>query len=162
MRHGFRRHVQRRAVEPSEFDQDGLVRGDGDDALWLRLPVIRQSRSGWQQQRLLGYREASVMAARTLRLVLLAGALACSGAQRGGAGGEATVTARSIDEVLAAHSDSLMALPGVVGTAIGLCDGERCIKVFLADSGADTKKRIPARLEGYRVLAEVTGTIRPR
>ncbi len=102
------------------------------------------------------------MAARTLRLVLLAGALACSGAQRGGAGGEATVTARSIDEVLAAHSDSLMALPGVVGTAIGLCDGERCIKVFLADSGADTKRRIPARLEGYRVLAEVTGTIRPR
>ncbi len=97
---------------------------------------------------------------RTVALVLLAGVLACSGAQRGG--GAATVTARSIDEVLAAHTDSLMALPGVVGTAIGLCDGERCIKVFLADSGADTKRRIPARLEGYRVLAEVTGTIRPR
>lgn len=102
------------------------------------------------------------MVARTLALVLLAGALACSGAQRGGGGGAATVTARSIDEVLAAHNDSLMALPGVVGTAIGLCDGERCIKVFLADSGADTKRRIPARLEGYRVLAEVTGTFRPR
>ncbi len=100
------------------------------------------------------------MVARTLALVLLAGALACSGAQRGG--GTATVTVRSIDEVLAAHNDSLMALPGVVGTAIGLCDGERCIKVLLADSGADTKRRIPARLEGYRVLAEVTGTIRPR
>src|SRR2546427_10074017 len=99
------------------------------------------------------------MVARMATLVLLAGALACSGSQHGGA---ATVTARSIDEVLAAHTDSLMALPGVVGTAIGLCDGERCIKVFLADSGADTKRRIPARLEGYRVLAEVTGTIRPR
>ena len=98
------------------------------------------------------------MVARLLTWVLLAGALACSGAQRGGA----IVTARSIDDVLAAHSDSLMALPGVVGTAIGLCGGERCIKVFLADSGHDAKRRIPARLEGYRVLAEVTGTIKPR
>ena len=70
--------------------------------------------------------------------------------------------ARSIDEVLAAHTDSLMALPGVVGTAIALCDGERCIKVFLADSSADTKARIPPRLEGYQVVVEVTGTIRPR
>ena len=100
------------------------------------------------------------MVARLMVLVLLAGGMvACSsGAARGGA----AVTARSIDEVLAAHSDSLMALPGVVGTAIGLCDGERCIKVFLADSGQETKRRIPTHLEGYRVLAEVTGMIRPR
>lgn len=68
---------------------------------------------------------------------------------------------RSIDEVLAAHSDSLMALPGVVGTAIGLCDGERCITVLLADSNPETKRRIPARLEGFRVRVEVTGAIRP-
>jgi len=45
--------------------------------------------------------------------------------------------------VLAAHSDSLMALPGVVGTAIGLCDGARCIKVFLATRGKRRKRRIP-------------------
>jgi hypothetical protein len=97
-------------------------------------------------------------------LVLLAGAMACSGSQRGGGGGGggAAVTARSIDQVLAAHTDSLMALPGVVGTAIGLCDGERCIKVLVADSSAATKRRIPDRLEGYRVLVEVTGTITPR
>jgi len=72
------------------------------------------------------------------------------------------VAAKSIDQVLAAHTDSLMALPGVVGTAIGLYEGERCIKVLLADSGGDTKARIPARLEGYRVVIEVIGTIRPR
>lgn len=100
------------------------------------------------------------MVARITTLVLVAGAMACSGPQRGRGG--ATVTARSIDQVLAAHTDSLMALPGVVGTAIGLCDGERCIKVLLADSNPDTKRRIPDRLEGYRVLAEVTGTIKPR
>jgi len=102
------------------------------------------------------------MFARVMVLVLLAGGMvACSsGAPR--AGGGATVTARSIDEVLAAHTDSLMALPGVVGTAIGLCEGERCIKVLVADSNPATKRRIPDRLEGYRVLVEVTGTITPR
>jgi hypothetical protein len=96
--------------------------------------------------------------------VLLAGAMAaCSGSQTGaGRGREANVAARSIDDVLAAHTDSLLALPGVVGTAVALCDGERCIKVFLADSNPDTKGRIPARLEGYRVVVAVTGPIRPR
>jgi hypothetical protein len=99
------------------------------------------------------------MVARMMTLVLLAGGVACSsGSQRGGA----TVAARSIDEVLAAHTDSLMALPGVVGTAVGLCEGERCIKVLLSDSSSATKARIPARLEGYRVVVEVTGTIKPR
>jgi len=94
------------------------------------------------------------------RVLLVAGVVACSGAQRR----EATVAERSIDQVLAAHTDSLMALPGVVGTAIGLCDGggERCIKVLVADSGVAAKANIPARLEGYRVAVEVTGTIRPR
>jgi len=89
--------------------------------------------------------------------LLLAGAATCSGAHRG-----ATVAARSIDEVLAAHTDSLMMLPGVVGTAVGLCDGQRCIKVLLADTSAAAKARIPERLEGYRVVVEVTGVIRPR
>ena len=105
------------------------------------------------------------MNARMIAPVLLACALiACSGSRSGaGRGGRGdTVAARSIDEVLAAHTDSLMALPGVAGTAIALCDGERCIKVFLADSSPASKGRIPSRLEGYRVVVEVTGTIRPR
>ena len=66
----------------------------------------------------------------------------------------------SIDEALAAHRDSLMDLPGVVGTAIGLRGGERCIKVLLADAAAGA--RVPPRLEGYRVVTEVTGVIEPR
>ena len=96
--------------------------------------------------------------ARLTTLVLLAGALACSRAQPGGA----LVTTKSIDEVLAAHTDSLMKLPGVVGTAVGLCDGERCIKVLVADSSSRTKSGIPSRLEGYRVVVDVTGPIQPR
>lgn len=99
------------------------------------------------------------MIERWIAPALLAGALvACSVTHNGGA----AVAARSIDEVLAAHTDSLLALPGVVGTAIGLCDGERCIKVLVADSNAATKARIPTRLEGYRVAVEVTGPLRPR
>jgi len=95
-----------------------------------------------------------MMAARVMTVLLLVATLGCAG--------RATVRERSIDEVLAAHTDSLMALPGVVGTAIGLCGGERCIKVLVADSNAATKRRLPDRLEGYRVLVEVTGTITPR
>ena len=106
------------------------------------------------------------MSARPIATVLVAAALAaCSGAQRASVqreGSSAPVAVRSIDEVLAAHSDSLLALPGVVGTAIGLSEGERCIKVLVADGNAAGKNRIPATLEGYRVVVEVTGTIRPR
>src|SRR5437870_11915035 len=72
------------------------------------------------------------------------------------------VTPKTIEAVLAAHTDSLMALPGVVGTAIGLCDGAPCIRVFLADSGAAARRRIPEELEGYPGKVEVTGPIRPR
>jgi hypothetical protein len=106
------------------------------------------------------------MIGRLVAWALLASTVAaCSGphgaADRGG-GGSTTVAARGIDEVLALHNDSLLALPGVVGTAVALCEGERCIKVFLADSNPDTRNRIPTRLEGYRVVVEVTGIIRPR
>lgn len=106
------------------------------------------------------------MIGRRIATALLAGTVAaCSGSHsvpdRGG-GGSTTVAARSIDEVLALHGDSLLALPGVVGTAVALCEGERCIKVLVADSNPHTRSRIPARLEGYRVVVEVTGTIRPR
>lgn len=99
------------------------------------------------------------MIGRLIAAVLLVAVVAaCSGTHNGGA----PVATRSIDEVLVDHTDSLMAIPGVVGTAVGLCDGERCIKVLLADSNPETKRKIPARLEGYRVVVEVTGTIRPR
>ncbi len=107
---------------------------------------------------------------RLIALVLLAAASpGCSGSRNGTetgvrAGGErgAAVAKRPIDDVLAAHGDSLLALPGVVGTAIGLCEGEQCIKVFLADSSPVARKRIPDHLEGYGVVVEVTGIIRPR
>ncbi len=96
--------------------------------------------------------------------VLAIMALACSTSQRsaGQSGAGSSVAARSIDDVLAQYTDSLMALPGVVGTAVAQCDREQCIKVLLDNPSDETKARIPTRLEGYRVVTEVSGTIRPR
>lgn len=69
---------------------------------------------------------------------------------------------KSIQQVLIAHSDSLMALPGVVGTAIGRCDTVLCIRVFLRDSSATARRAIPDTLEGYPVQVEVTGEFQRR
>jgi len=69
---------------------------------------------------------------------------------------------QSIQEVLAAHNDSLMAIPGVVGTAIGICDGAPCIRVFVADSGSARRVNVGTRLDGYPVRVEITGQFRAR
>ena len=87
-------------------------------------------------------------------LVLVGAIAACAG--------KGVVPPRDINAVLTAHRDSLLALPGVVGTAVGLCDGERCIKVLLSDASAAGRQRVPERLEGFRVVVEVSGTVTPR
>ena len=75
---------------------------------------------------------------------------------------DTNIPSRRIEQVLEHHNDSLMSLPGVVGTAIGLCDDAPCIRVFVADRASTQGARIPARLEGYPVRVEVTGPVRPR
>ena len=103
--------------------------------------------------------------ALVLAILAVGGGASCSGPPRPPVQGgeEIVVPKRSIDEVLANYRDSLMTLPGVVGTAISLCErGERCIKVLLDDASPETLSRIPTRIEGYRVVTEVSGTIRPR
>ena len=71
------------------------------------------------------------------------------------------MSSRSIEEVLATHTDSLMSLPGVVGTAIALCDGVPCIRVLVSDSSAASRRKIPNRLDGYLVRVDVSGPLRP-
>jgi hypothetical protein len=68
---------------------------------------------------------------------------------------------KAIEEVLAAHAASLMAVPGVIGTAIGRSGGAPCIRVLVVDANA-AARRIPDHLEGYPVQVEKTGVIRPR
>jgi hypothetical protein len=70
---------------------------------------------------------------------------------------------RDINAVLADHDKELMAISGVVGVYVGLLpDGQTpCLKVMLARQTPETLRAIPKRLEGFPVVTEVTGEIRP-
>ena len=95
-------------------------------------------------------------------LVWLCGVPAAGGQHGTQYGREATpVSSRPLEEILRAHTDSLMSVPGVVGIAQGLCDGKPCIKVFVARTTPDLLQAIPASVEGYPVAVEETGEFRP-
>lgn len=70
---------------------------------------------------------------------------------------------RDINAVLRDHDDSLMAIEGVVGVAVGLLeDGKTtCLKVLVVRETPALVRRIPSSLEGYPVVVEETGVIRP-
>ncbi|TVR66016.1 MAG: hypothetical protein EA422_02790 [Gemmatimonadales bacterium] len=76
--------------------------------------------------------------------------------------GEDDVTQRSIQEVQEAFTPEWMELPGVVGTGLALCDGEPCIRVFLARESPEARAAIPEEVEGYPVEVVVTGPFEPR
>lgn len=75
-------------------------------------------------------------------------------------GGQKPVPARTIESVLKRHTDQWLSLPGVVGTAIGECEGEPCIKVFVVKKTQELLSKIAPRLEGFAVVIEETGTFR--
>ncbi len=69
-----------------------------------------------------------------------------------------TPPARTLTEVLAAHTPELMRVPGVVGTAEArLEDGRPCVLVMVARMSADLRRRLPKELEGWPVKIEATG-----
>lgn len=70
---------------------------------------------------------------------------------------------RDINAVLADHDRELLAISGVVGVYIGLSSDEKtpCLKVMLTRKDSSLERRIPRTLEGYPVMTEVTGEIRP-
>jgi hypothetical protein len=76
---------------------------------------------------------------------------------------EAAMPARDINDVLRDHDDRLLALPGVVGVYVGLLEDEKtaCLKVMVARMTPELKRAIPKTLEGYTVVIEETGVIRP-
>jgi hypothetical protein len=64
-------------------------------------------------------------------------------------------------EVIAAHGDRLLALTGVVGVGEGLdADGRSCIRVLVRDGSPAIVGRLPASLEGYAVVIDVSGPLR--
>ena len=70
---------------------------------------------------------------------------------------------RDINDVLRDHDDELLAIPGVAGVYVGLLEDEKtlCLKVMVERKTPELTAKIPQTLEGYRVVVEETGVIRP-
>jgi hypothetical protein len=70
---------------------------------------------------------------------------------------------RDINAVLRDHDQELLAIPGVVGVYVAVLeDGKTpCLKVMLARKTPASERDVPKLIEGYPVVAEVTGEIRP-
>lgn len=71
--------------------------------------------------------------------------------------------ARDINDVLHAHDQELLAIKGVVGVYVGVLeDGKApCLKVMVVAKSAEVEKAVPKSIEGYPVIIEVTGEIKP-
>jgi len=67
---------------------------------------------------------------------------------------------RTIQEVQEHHTDVWMAIPGVVGTAIGTHKDKPCIVILTAVETKRISKQIPSAIEGYPVVIQYTGQIR--
>jgi hypothetical protein len=83
---------------------------------------------------------------------------ACAGGQ---GAGEGITASAPIREVLKKNTDRLLAIPGVVGTAIGEAHGTPCILVLVKQKDPAIEKQIPAELDGYPVVVQETGALRP-
>jgi hypothetical protein len=70
---------------------------------------------------------------------------------------------RDINAVLRDHDKELLAIPGVVGVYVAVLeDGKTpCLKVMLARKTPESERDIPKSIQGYPVVSEVTGEIRP-
>ena len=67
---------------------------------------------------------------------------------------------KTIIQVQEEHTGQWMAIPGVVGTAIGSSEGKPCIKIFTAVPAEQIRAKIPSTVEGYPVVIEETGVFR--
>lgn len=64
--------------------------------------------------------------------------------------------------VMDAHVNELMAIPGVVGVAVGALEGGApCIQVLVVKKTPEHDTRIPKEIDGIPVVIEVSGEIRP-
>jgi hypothetical protein len=69
---------------------------------------------------------------------------------------------KTIQQVQEEYTDEWMAIPGVVGTAIGQHEGKPCILILTASDTEQVRQRIPPTVEGYPVVVQYTGEIRAR
>ena len=102
-----------------------------------------------------------------LLLVLAAGfAAACGATVQDEEAGQDTMSRTDItdiNDVLRAHDDELIAIPGVEGVYVGLLDDDEtpCIKIMVVEKTPALEEKLPKTLDGHPVIVEETGTIRP-
>lgn len=73
---------------------------------------------------------------------------------------QACMATKTIQQVQEEHTDEWMAIPGVVGTAIGQQDGKPCILILTASNTEQVRQKIPSSVEGYPVVVRFVGEIR--
>jgi hypothetical protein len=88
-------------------------------------------------------------------------AVACASCPRGAP--KAAQPMRDIDAVLKDHASELMKVPGVVGVYVGQLDDRKtpCLKVMVVKKTPELARVVPSKLEGYPVVLEESGVIRP-
>jgi hypothetical protein len=64
----------------------------------------------------------------------------------------------NIANILRRHSARLLALPGVIGTAEGTCEGRPCVLVLMGPGTSAARTAIPTELEGIPLRVVETGT----
>ena len=70
------------------------------------------------------------------------------------------MSARTIEQVHRENADAWMALPGVIGTAIGRHGGKPCILILTEADNEQIRQHVPPTVEGYPVVIQHTGDIR--
>ena len=68
--------------------------------------------------------------------------------------------AQTIEQVQEKYQDQWMALPGVVGVAIGENEGKLVLKVMVIKITTELEQKVPKNVEGYDVILEETGEFR--
>lgn len=67
--------------------------------------------------------------------------------------------APTIDEAERRLNDSLQSVVGVVGTMVGECNGEPCLRVLVTEKTDELADRIPKMFAGFRVMIDESGEI---
>jgi hypothetical protein len=70
---------------------------------------------------------------------------------------ESQMRGRSVEQVFDSHRDRLLSIPGVVGAGIAMLDDRPSLVVMVREKTPEVETQIPAELDGYPVVIEVTG-----
>jgi hypothetical protein len=89
---------------------------------------------------------------------ILAGYVAYAGSTNPGKGN--SMPEKTIEQVQEEHTDEWMAIPGVEGVAISICEDKPCILILSSVKSQQLQDKIPHTVENYPVVIKETGTFR--